>query len=145
MELDQQGCHYIPHALTIMVGQKLKIVNNDETAHNIHAWAEVNTPFNESQSAKGVVTQKTFAKEEVLLPVRCDVHNWMNAFIGVFSHPLATVSKKGGAFELKLPAGTYEITAQHEKFGKKTKMVTVAENGSADLNFSFKADDKAGN
>jgi plastocyanin len=137
--LDQHGCHYVPHALTLMVGQPLKIVNSDDTAHNIHAWAEVNMPFNESQSSKGVETTKMFDKEEVLLPVRCDVHNWMNAFIGVFSHPLHTVSKKGGAYELKLPAGTYEITAEHEKFGKQTQMVTVADNGSAELNFTFKA------
>jgi len=136
--LDQHGCHYVPHALSIQVGQPLKIVNSDETAHNIHAWAEVNKPFNESQSSKGVETTKTFDKEEVLLPVRCDVHNWMNAFIGVFAHPLHTVSKQGGAYEMKLPAGTYEITAEHEKLGKQTMMVTVADNGSAELNFTFK-------
>jgi len=136
--LNQQGCHYIPHALTIQVGQPLKIVNDDDTAHNIHAWAEINTPFNESQSSKGVENVKTFDKEEVLLPVRCDVHNWMNAFIGVFNHPLSAVSKKGGAYEMKLPAGTYEITAEHEKLGKQTQMVTVTDGGSADLNFTFK-------
>jgi hypothetical protein len=133
------GCHYIPHALTIQVGQPLEIVNDDNTAHNIHAWAEVNKPFNESQASKGVKTTKVFDKEEVLLPVRCDVHNWMNAFIGVFAHPLHTVSKQGGAYEMKLPAGTYEITAEHEKYGKQTQMVTVADNGTADLNFTFKA------
>jgi len=137
--LDQMGCHYIPHALTIMVGQKLKIVNSDDTAHNVHAWAEVNTPFNESQRGKGVETVKMFDKPEMLLPIRCDVHNWMNSYIGVFEHPLSTVSKTGGAFELKLPAGTYEITAEHEKYGKKTGMVTVTDGGSAELNFSFSA------
>jgi plastocyanin len=136
--LNQEGCHYIPHALTLQVGQPLKILNSDETAHNVHAWAEVNKPFNESQSSKGVETIKTFDKEEILLPVRCDVHNWMNAYIGVFNHPLHTVSKAGGAYEMKLPAGTYEITAQHEKLGKQTQMVTVAADGSADLNFTFK-------
>jgi plastocyanin len=136
--LSQEGCHYVPHALTLQVGQKLRIVNNDETAHNIHAWAMVNAGFNESQSSKGVENTHTFDKEEVLLPVRCDVHAWMNAFIGVFSHPLSTVSKKGGAYELKLPAGTYTITAEHETLGKQEMMVTVAENGSADLNFTFK-------
>jgi plastocyanin len=140
--LAQEGCHYVPHALTIQVGQTLKIINQDETAHNIHVWSEINPSFNESQASKGVETKKTFTKEEVMFPVRCDVHNWMNAFIGVFNTPLSTVSKKGGAFELKLPAGTYEITAEHEKLGKKTQMVTVAENGSADLNFTFKATDK---
>jgi plastocyanin len=143
--LDQHGCHYVPHALTLQVGQELKIVNSDDTAHNIHAWAEVNTPFNESQSSKGVSTVKKFDKEEMLLPVRCDVHNWMNAFIGVFNHPLSTVSTKGGAYEMKLPAGTYEITAEHEKLGKQTQMVTVTDGGTADLNFTFKVGQKAAN
>ena len=136
--LDQMGCHYIPHALTIQTGQPLEITNSDDTAHNIHAWAEVNKTFNESQPSKGSKTTKTFDKEEVLLPVRCDVHAWMNAFIGVFSHPLHTVSKQGGAYEMKLPAGTYEITAEHETLGKQTQMVTVMDNGTADLNFTFK-------
>jgi len=141
--LSQEGCHYVPHALTLQVNQTLKIVNNDETAHNIHAWSEINSAFNESQSSKGVVTPKTFSKEEVMIPVRCDVHNWMNAFIGVFNTPLSAVSAKGGAYELKLPGGTYTITAVHEKLGKQEQMVTVAENGSAELNFTFKADDKS--
>jgi plastocyanin len=141
--LSQEGCHYSPHALTLQVGQRLKIVNNDETAHNIHAWSEINPAFNESQSSKGVVTTKTFLKEEVMIPVRCDVHNWMNAFIGVFNTPLSAVSGKAGAYELKLPVGAYTITAVHEKFGKKEQMVTVAENSSAELNFTFKAEDKS--
>jgi plastocyanin len=137
--LDQHGCHYVPHALTLQVGQPLKIVNSDETAHNIHAWATVNAPFNESQSSKGVETIKMFDKEEMLLPVKCDVHNWMNAYIGVFKHPFHTVSGKGGAYELKLTAGTYEITAEHEKLGTQTAMITVAADGSVDQNFTFKA------
>jgi plastocyanin len=137
--LKQEGCHYVPHALTLQVGQTLKIVNEDETAHNIHVWSEINPSFNESQPSKGVETKRQFSKEEIMFPVRCDVHNWMNAFIGVFNTPLSTVSKKGGAFEMKLPAGTYEITAEHEKWGKKTMMVTVAESGTAELNFTFKA------
>ena len=137
--LNQEGCHYIPHALSIQVGQPLRILNSDDTAHNIHSWAENNPRFNESQSSKGVETTRTFEKEEMLLPVKCDVHSWMNAFIGVFSHPLHAVSKKGGAYEMKLPAGTYEITAEHESLGSQKQMVTVTDNGSADLNFTFKA------
>src|SRR5688572_1870426 len=136
--LDQQGCHYIPHALTLQVGQELKVVNSDDTAHNVHAWPEINQGFNESQTGKGVESVKKFDKEEIMFPVRCDVHNWMQAYIGVFNHPMHTTSGKGGAFELKLPAGTYEVTAIHESLGKQSAMVTVADNGSADLNFTFK-------
>lgn len=137
--LDQVGCQYVPHAITLQTGQELLIRNSDMTAHNVHAWAEVNTPFNESQASQGQETVKKFDKEEIMLPIRCDVHNWMNSFVGVFTHPLHAVSKKGGAFEMKLPAGSYEITAVHEKLGKQTQKVDVAENGSVELNFTFKA------
>lgn len=143
--LTQEGCRYVPHTLTLQVRQQLRVVNNDETAHNVHGWAEANKIFNDSQSSKGVENIYTFDKEEVLLPVRCDIHTWMNAFIGVFSHPLHTVSKKGGAYEMMLPAGSYKVTAAHETLGKQEMMVTVAENGTAELNFTFKSKDKPAN
>jgi plastocyanin len=140
VELDQMGCHYIPHALTLQTGQKLIIKNSDETAHNVHAWPNINMSFNESQARKGEMKEVTFDKEEIKFPIRCDVHNWMNAYVGVFKHPLHTVSKKGGAFELDMPAGTYEITAIHEndKIPPQKKMVEIADGATVDLNFSFK-------
>jgi hypothetical protein len=137
--LDQKGCQYVPHVLTIQTNQPLLITNSDETAHNIHAWAVINPSFNESQASKGQKTTKIFTKEEILLPLRCDVHNWMSAFIGVFAHPSHTVSRKGGAYELKLPAGKYTITAHHETGGKQEAMMEVAENSTLNLNFTFKA------
>lgn len=140
--LDQLGCHYIPHALTIQIGQELKIKNSDDTAHNVHSWSEINTGFNEAQARKGDEKSVMFEKEEMHFPIRCDVHNWMSAFVGVFKHPLHTVSAKGGAFELKMPAGMYEITAIHEKWGEQKKMVEVTDGGTIDLNFTFKGDGK---
>ena len=141
VELDQMGCHYVPHALTLQTGQTLKIHNSDDTAHNVHAWAVINTAFNEAQAHKGDSKDVKFDKEEMHFPIRCDVHNWMNAFVGVFKHPLHTVSKKGGAFEMKLPAGKWDITAIHEdeKMAPQTKTVEVADGATAELNFTFKA------
>jgi hypothetical protein len=141
--VDQMGCHYIPHAFTVQVNQPIKFRNSDDTSHNIHAWAEVNTPFNISQARKGLEEVKKFTKPEIMLPIRCDVHNWMNSFVGVFAHPYHTVSRDGGVFEMKVPAGKYEITAHHEKFGKKTMTVEVKDNATAELNFTFSAADKA--
>ena len=140
--IDQVGCQYTPHVVTVQVNQPLLFKNSDDTSHNIHAHAEVNPPFNVSQATKGLQSEKKFTKPEIMLPVRCDVHNWMNSFVGVFAHPYHTVSKAGGTYELKLPAGKYEVTAHHEKYGKKTMMVEVADGASADLNFSFSATDK---
>jgi plastocyanin len=136
--LDQMGCHYVPHAISLQTNQPLKIQNSDDTAHNVHAWSEANPSFNEAQSHKGDMKTVTFKQPEMRFPIRCDVHNWMNAFVGVFSHPLHTVSKKGGAFELKMPAGEYEITAVHENLGEQKKMVTIPDGGTAELAFSFK-------
>jgi hypothetical protein len=143
VEINQQSCHYIPHVFTMMTNQPLKITNSDMTLHNIHAWAEKNPQFNVGQPVKGMVNETKFAMPEVPLPIRCDVHKWMGAFVGVFNHPYHTVSKAGGSYELKLAPGTYEITAWHEKFGKKTMMVEVKDNDKKDLNFSFSASDKA--
>ena len=137
--LNQQGCQYHPHALTLQTGQKLKITNSDDTAHNVHATPNINTGFNLPQANKGAETEKTFDKEEFQFPIKCDVHNWMQTFVGVFKHPLHTVSKAGGAFEMKLPKGTYEITAKHEKLGESKQTVTVEDGATVELKFSFKS------
>ena len=142
VEINQENCHYVPHVFTMMTNQPLKVKNSDMTLHNIHAWAEKNPQFNVGQPVKDMVSQTKFANPEVPLPVRCDVHKWMGAFIGVFNHPFNTVSKSGGGFELKVPPGNYEITAWHEKFGKKTMMVMVGDNDKKEVNFSFSANDK---
>ena len=137
--IDQKECHYIPHVFTMQVNQPLKIRNSDATLHNIHAYSQKNTPFNLGQAVQNMEsTVTTLDMEEVPLPIRCDVHRWMGAYVGVFHHPFHTVSKQGGAYEMKLPAGNYEITAIHEKYGMQTQMVQVADNGTAELNFTFK-------
>ena len=143
VEIDQQNCHYIPHVFTMMTNQALNVKNSDQTLHNIHAWAEKNPQFNVGQPVKDMVSNTKFATPEVPLPIRCDVHKWMGAFVGVFDHPFHAVSKSGGSFELKLPPGNYEITAWHEKYGKKTMMVEVKDNDKKDVKFSFSATDKA--
>jgi hypothetical protein len=143
VEINQQNCHYIPHVFTIMTNQPLNVKNSDMTLHNIHMFAEKNPQFNVGQPVQNMVSTTKFGTPEVPLPIRCDVHKWMGAFTGVFDHPFHTVSKAGGAFELKLPPGNYEITAWHEKFGKKTMMVMVGDNDKKELNFTFTPDDKA--
>jgi hypothetical protein len=143
VEINQENCHYIPHVFTMRTNQPLKVKNSDSTLHNIHAWAEKNPQFNVGQPVKGMVNETKFAMTEVPLPIKCDVHKWMGAFVGVFDHPFHTVSKSGGAFELKLPPGNYEITAWHEKYGKKTMMVEVKDSDKKEVNFAYSAGDKA--
>jgi plastocyanin len=140
---DQKGCRYIPHVFGVQVGQPIEIVNSDPTLHNIHATPKTNDEFNTAQPIQGMKTTHTFkAKEaDVVVPFKCDVHGWMNAYAGVLDHPYFAVSKPDGSFSIaNLPPGSYTLGAWHEKLGTQTLQVTVAAKESkSDANFTFKA------
>jgi len=137
--LDQKGCDYTPHMITVRAGQDLKIRNSDDTLHNIHPRPTANEEFNFGQARQGMEKVKTFDKAEVMIPVGCDVHPWMRAYISVFSHPFYTVTQEDGTFQIKgLPAGEYEIEAFHGKLKNQTQKVTVKDGEAAKLDFSFK-------
>ena len=139
-KLDQKGCIYHPHVIGVRAGQPIEISNSDNTLHNIHALPETNREFNFGQHLAGQKDTKTFTAAEVLIPFKCDAHNWMNAYVGVVTHPYFAVSAGEGKFELKdVPAGTYTIEAVHEKLGRQTESVTLGEKDSKDLTFTFKA------
>ncbi|HLL70731.1 MAG TPA: carboxypeptidase regulatory-like domain-containing protein [Pyrinomonadaceae bacterium] len=124
--LDQKGCRYIPHVLGIMAGQKLKVLNSDPTAHNVHPSPKNNKEWNQSQPANAAPIIQTFTRAEVVVPVKCNQHPWMKANIGVMKHPLYAVSSENGAFEIKgVPPGTYTVATWHERYGEKTQSVTV--------------------
>ena len=137
--ITQQGCRYAPHVLGIQVGQPLEVVNGDATLHNIHAIAKTNSEFNAGQPIQGMKMTHTFTAREVMVPFKCDVHNWMNAWVGVLDHPFFAVTGADGTFELKgLPPGTYTVEAWHEKFGTQTLSVTVGAKATATASFTFK-------
>jgi plastocyanin len=138
-KIDQKECRYHPHVFGMRVGQPLEIVNSDPTLHNIHAMPKANSEFNNGQPIQGMKMTHTFDKKEVMVPFKCDVHGWMNAYVGVMDHPYFAVTDQDGKFELKsLPPGTYTIEAWHEKLGTQTANVTLGAKESKDVTFSFK-------
>jgi plastocyanin len=136
--IDQKECRYHPHVFGMRVGQPLEIVNDDPTLHNIHAIPKVNSEFNNGQPIQGMKMTHTFDKPEVMVPFKCDVHGWMNAYVGVLDHPYFAVTDETGSFDIKnLPPGTYTIEAWHEKLGTMQQMVTIGEKETKDANFTF--------
>lgn len=137
--LAQKDCTYQPHVLGIQVGQTLDIVSNDPTLHNVHAVPAANQEFNFGQAIPGVKNQHVFSTTEVMVPFKCDVHNWMTAYVGVVDHPFFAVTGADGSFSLKgLPPGTYTVEAVHEKLGRQTQSVTIGEKETKDIAFNFK-------
>jgi plastocyanin len=133
--INQQGCRYEPHVLGIMIGQELLIKNSDDLLHNIHALPFENKEFNFGQPSKGMEEKKSFTKKELLVKVKCDVHPWMSAWIGVLDHPLHAATGEGGKFEIKgVPPGKYTVTVWHEKYKDVNVDVEVKEGAAAQVN-----------
>jgi plastocyanin len=138
LKLEQKGCIYMPHVAAVVVGQPVKIVNDDPTLHNVHALAKVNPEFNQAQPFQNMELDKTFDKPEMAISIKCDVHPWMQSYLSVLPHPYFAVTGEDGSFNIEgVPAGSYEVEAWHESLGTKTGQVTVAAGAPADLSFAF--------
>jgi plastocyanin len=136
--LDQVGCQYKPHAQGIMVGQPYKILNSDGILHNVHSLPKVNPTFNKPMPPTMKETTTTFTKPEPVFQIKCDVHPWMTAYIGVFTHPFFSATGTDGKFTISgLDPGTYEITAWHEALGTQTASITVGASDTKTQNFKF--------
>jgi plastocyanin len=138
--LDQKGCIYHPHMIGVEVGQPIKVLNSDPTTHNIHPQPQNNREWNKSMSPGVSPLEQTFAREEIMIPVKCNVHPWMKSYIGVVKHPFFAVTGKDGTFEIKgLPPGEYTLEAWQEKLGTTTQKVTVGAKETKTVDFTFKA------
>lgn len=139
--IDQKGCWFHPRVMGIQVGQVLHVINSDPVTHNIHPQAKINREWNHSQGAGDPPLTRRFVKPEVMVPVKCNIHSWMHAFIGVLPHPYFAVTNEKGTFELpNVPPGQYVLAVWHEKYGTQEQNITVAPSGTVEANFTFKGE-----
>lgn len=137
--IDQQGCWFRPRVIGIQTGQTLRVTNSDPVTHNIHPLAEINREWNHSQGQGDPPLARKFLKPEVMIRVKCNIHSWMHAFIGVLDHPYFAVTGSGGSFEIKnLPPGDYVLAAWQETLGTEEHKITVPPSGKIETDFSFK-------
>lgn len=139
VELDQKGCQYTPHVVALMTNQEIRIKNGDQTTHNIHPSPKNNREWNRSQPPGAEDIVEKFAREELLIPVKCNIHPWMRSYIAVLNHPFFSITGTDGSFEIKgLPPGEYTITAWHEKYGTVEQKITVGPKEKKSITFTFK-------
>jgi plastocyanin len=136
---EQKGCQYVPHVLAMHTGQVVKVVNSDQTSHNVHPQAKVNREWNKSQPPGAPPISEKYDKPE-FISVKCNVHPWMRGYFAILNTSHYDISKGDGEFKLpNLPPGKYTVTAWHEEYGTQTADVTIAGNETKDVNFTFKA------
>ena len=137
-KIDQNGCSYGPHVLALMTGQQLQVSNSDQTTHNINAAPRRNARWNESQAAGASPFTEVFARPEIGIPVKCNIHPWMKAYLSVFSNPYFQVTRDDGSFKIdNVPPGTYTLAAWHELYGTKEQTITIAEKSAQNASFTF--------
>jgi hypothetical protein len=141
--IDQQGCVYHPRVQGARIGQALEVKNSDATLHNIHSMSNKGNDFNVGQPLAGMVYKYQLKTEEVMLHVRCDVHNWMTGYIGVVSHPYFAVTDAAGAFTIaNVPAGKQTVQVWHEQYGALTQTVDVKAGGRTTVEFAYTGNEK---
>lgn len=136
--LTQEGCVYSPHVFAVRAGQTLKILNPDNTLHNVHALPEVNKAFNRAMPATVTEIEHVFTKPEQPFFIKCDVHQWMGTWCAVMSHPFYDITEPDGVFTIEgLEPGEYEVQAWHEKLGTQTATVTIGADETKTVDFTF--------
>lgn len=140
IKFEQDTCQFKPHIQVIPLESKLDLYNNDGIMHNIHSFTIENESANFGQP--GTQKVKTLGKElfkyPEIVPVKCDVHEWMSAFFIVTDNPYVVISNDNGSFKIPdVPPGTYKIKVWHEALGEQTKDITVKD-GENKISFEMK-------
>lgn len=137
--IDQQGCWFHPRVLGIQVGQTLGVVNSDPVTHNIHPMAEINREWNHSQGEGDPPLARKFLKPEIMIRVKCNIHRWMHAFLGVVDNPYFAVTGSDGSFVIRnLPPGDYVLGVWQESLGTQERKITVLPHGKTTASFTYK-------
>ncbi len=138
--IDQRGCWFEPRLMGMMTGQTLEVTNSDPVTHNIHPMPESNREWNQSQAPGDAPLRRRFVRPEVMIPVKCNVHRWMRAWVGVTDHPYFAVTGVDGAFALPpMPPGNYTLVAWHEKLGRLEEKVALSARQQLHLSLAFPA------
>lgn len=137
--IDQKGCWFAPRVIGIQKGQTFRVTNSDPVTHNIHPQPRSNRDWNQSQAPGDPALARKFTAPEIMIPVKCNVHNWMRAWIGVVEHPYFAVTGPDGSFEIRnVPPGLYTVEAWQEDLGFATLPVKLSASAKQDLTFTFK-------
>lgn len=138
--LDQHNAGFHPYVMGVQVGQAFRIRNSEPYFETVKATPKINEPFTLYQPVTGMESIRRFTKPEVFVKIRCEMHPWEFAHIGVIPHPFFAVTDTNGFFRLPegLPPGRYTLEAVHPKAGTNRVEVAVEAGKTARVTFRFR-------
>jgi len=136
--IDQFNLTFVPHVLAVQKGTTIDFPNSDAVRHNVFSPPDCCKQFNLGTYDVGVVKQVTFDKS-CDVPLLCNVHAEMSAFVVVLDNPYFAVTLKDGTFKIdNIPPGEYTLKAWHEKLKTVTQEVRVEAGKTTDVGFMLK-------
>jgi plastocyanin len=143
IQIDQSGCVYSPHVVALVTGEPLQITNSDATTHNVNAISTRRQGWNQTLAPGSAPIESSFAREEIPIAVKCNIHPWMKFYVAVLRHPYFQVTGNDGSFVLKnVPPGSYTLTAWHERYSSKERTVIVKPNSKQNISITFTERDR---
>jgi plastocyanin len=137
--IDQKGLTFQPHIVAVQQGTTVEFLNSDKVAHNVF-WISVggNKKLTHNLGTWPQGEKKAFKFDNPgAVPLLCNVHPEMSAYIVVSPTPYFAVTDKSGTYKIdNVPDGSYSVTAWHEGAKNSSKPVTVAGEGKADFTLS---------
>ena len=133
---DQKGMRFIPHVMTVTVGDTVDFLNDDNLVHNV--YSSDNEGYNLGSFKQGEKRTYTFEKPGVYGQL-CSIHPEMQGYIFVGQNPYASAVDKQGAFEIKnVPPGSYKLAVWNSHLKAADKPVTVSAGKVVEESFSLK-------
>ncbi len=129
---------FVPHVIAVQKGTIIDFPNSDIVKHNVFSPQDGCKQFNLGTYDVGVVKQVIFDKP-CIVPILCNVHAEMSAFVAVFDNPYFAVTLKDGNFKIdNIPPGIYTLKTWHERFEPVTKEVKVEAGKTIDTSLVLK-------
>ncbi|MBZ5594793.1 MAG: carboxypeptidase regulatory-like domain-containing protein [Acidobacteriia bacterium] len=137
--IDQKGLLFQPHVAAVPVGATVEFLNSDKVAHNIF-WPAIsgNKKLSHNMGTWPSGQKRDFKFDAPgVVPLLCNVHPEMSAYIVVTPTPYFAVTDADGSYKIaNVPEGQYTVTAWHEGMKVQSKPVKVAGDTTADFALS---------
>jgi plastocyanin len=136
-KLDQQGCVFVPHVVTVSSGATLDVVNSDKALHNVRAQAGESRLMNYAMPIQGHVVPTKLNKDGIF-KLSCDVHPWMRGWILVLPTAHFGLTDENGAYKIEgVPAGKHKLKIWHERLGERDAEVEIQAGQTATYDVAY--------
>ncbi len=136
--VDQLNLVFIPHVLAVQRGTTIDFLNSDSVRHNVFSTPDCCNQFNLGTYDIGTSKPVTF-NESCEIPLLCNVHIEMSAYVVVLDNPYFSVTEKDGSFRIdNVPSGTYKLKTWHERMRSVEQEVKVEGGKTVEVGFLMK-------